>query len=290
MERDEFAGGDGLWDVDLASLLSSTAPMLPDPIPWMHGRSRESVESNASMSNQDISYERKKSRAKITRVEVNAGFDDLLTVLRLPNSRKNSRAKIIQYACERIRALESENDRLKQQLNAVPVHAAAVATPSAPSALHNNGTMLWIPCSITPLVSQNAPPVPTPRLVQLPAKVPKKPRKTNKVSTLIQSTMAASCLATIVHTCPEILRFLDGVMLSRLAQTSKEWNRLILNGKNAYLWENLMIQRWCIPKDELFLLTRSLTDVYHKWKYLDQSMLLPQGAYTKDESIVAMGR
>ncbi|OQR94272.1 M96 mating-specific protein family [Achlya hypogyna] len=297
MEREEFTGhADGLWDVDIAQLFG--APMShggnEPPMAWAHGKPPpprrdpvyEELPNSTGLSNQDISYERKKSRAKITRVEVNAGFDDLLAALRLPNSRKNSRAKIIQYACERIRALESENERLKQQLNATPVHHTAVATTSAPTSLQPNGTtMLWIPCSITPLVSQ-----PPPRLVQLPkAAIPfnKKPRKTSKT---VMATTSSSNLMALVDTCPHVLRFFDGVMLTRIAQSCSEWKRLIVDGKLAYLWEALIQQRWRIPKDEVLLLTRSFTAMYHKWKYLDQSMLLPRGAFTMDESVVAMGR
>ncbi|EQC35431.1 hypothetical protein SDRG_07141 [Saprolegnia diclina VS20] len=307
---DEFtAHGDGLWDVDIAQLFSAPAghaPALPESMAWMHSKQRGDAprasfdddmdESSAGLSNQDMSYERKKSRAKITRVEVNAGFDELLAALRLPNSRKNSRAKIIQHACERIRALEAENERLKQQLNASPAHHhhAAVATTSAPPTLHSNGsTMLWIPCSITPLVSaaHAAPPRLTMHLPSThKAVMHKKPRKAPKTTTSMASSSPSCSLSVLVDTCPHVLRFLDGVMLTRVAQTSHEWKRRIMDGKQAYLWEALIMQRWRIPKDEILLLTRSFTAMYHKWKYLDQSMLLPRGAYTKDESVVAMGR
>ncbi|KDO24816.1 hypothetical protein SPRG_09649 [Saprolegnia parasitica CBS 223.65] len=293
---DEFpAHGDGLWDVDIAQLFSAPAgpaPALPEAsMTWMHSKQRDAPrtpaslgdmdESTSGLSNQDISYERKKSRAKITRVEVNTGFDELLAPQEQP----------CQDHPARIRALEAENERLKQQLNASPAHhAAAVATTSASATLHSNGsTMLWIPCSITPLVSA-APPRLTMHLPSThKAVVHKKPRKAPKTTSL-SSSSSSSSLSVLVDTCPHVLRFLDGVMLTRVAQTSHEWKRRIMDGKQAYLWEALIMQRWRIPKDEILLLTRSFTAMYHKWKYLDQSMLLPRGAYTKDESVVAMGR
>ncbi|CAK4108448.1 unnamed protein product [Aphanomyces euteiches] len=274
-----------IWDEDLTHLLNSP---VHGSLPWGNapptrkdiGRlsSFDLAEMNqaAAMTSQDISYERKKSRAKITRVEVNNGFDELLQVLRLPNSRKNSRAKVIQYACERIRALEQENERLKQQVPAMP--------PPAP------GAMVWIPCSLTP----------TPLLLP-PLRVPqkKKPRKNSptRAASTAKTQMRPSMLHSLVSSCPHLLHFFDASTLTRLMETSTEWKKFFNDAKQAYLWESLILLRWRVSASDLPRLAPS-GSMRHKWVHLHRTMLVPRGVYSEDpsseqgkaNSIVAIGR
>ncbi|ETV76753.1 hypothetical protein H257_09214 [Aphanomyces astaci] len=294
------AGGEPIWDEDLSHLLNS-----PDQgsLPWqltstnstgMSGPTRKDIGRLSSFdlaelnhhdmmsSTQDVSYERKKSRAKITRVEVNNGFDDLLQVLRLPNSRKNSRAKVIQYACERIRALEQENERLKQQ---VPL--PGTLPPSAAA-----GAMVWIPCTSM-------------LLPQLPQhqRVPQRSKRVKKTtalssSTKSTSTTAPSILQTLVTTCPHVLRHFDASTLARLMQVSSEWNIFLGDVKQAYLWEALVGARWRIAGAALAAVAPGQT-MRQKWLHLHKSMALPRLVYAQsaascpsdeDAAVVAKGR
>ncbi|KAF0689520.1 Aste57867_19023 [Aphanomyces stellatus] len=295
-------GGEPMWDEDLTHLLNSP---VHGSLPWLSGSSAiggmsgitngltrkdigrlssfDLAEMNqaATLSNQDISYERKKSRAKITRVEVNNGFDDLLQVLRLPNSRKNSRAKVIQYACERIRALEQENERLKQQI------------PTMPAA--NPGAMVWIPCSLTPT------PLLMPQM-RLPQK-PSKKAKRNMPSTSVavpaaraSATVSNSMLHVLVYTCPHLLRHFDASTLAQLMQVSTEWRKFVCDPKQSYLWEALIDARWHIPRMDIARVAAG--PMRQKWSTLHRLMHLPHGAYTDaatddigaSSTVVAKGR
>lgn len=81
----------------------------------------------------DENYERKKSRAKITRHQVSAKFDDLATYLKLARQRKYNRATIIQTALDHMKKQQQELDivrceikRLRRQVKTVSlVHRVA---------------------------------------------------------------------------------------------------------------------------------------------------------------------
>ncbi|ETV99443.1 hypothetical protein H310_08134 [Aphanomyces invadans] len=281
------ADNEPIWDEDLTELLNSpeqgtsqwhvasTTTGVPGPTRCDIGRlsSFDLAEIHhsdvASTTQLDISYERKKSRAKITRVEVNNGFDDLLQVLRLPNSRKNSRAKVIQYACERIRALEQENERLKQQL---PLPGAL---PPATA-----GAMVWIPCTsmLLPQISQ-----PQQTRVLQKAKRAKKTIKSVAAAQSATPSTTPSMLHALVTTCPHVLRYLDAVSLARLMQVSSEWNAYLGHVKQGYLWGALVTARWRIDGAALTTVEPGLT-MRDKWLQLHHTMTLPRLVYALNAS------